>query len=113
MKLLQRKEPVVVFLKESLLDSMDWFRINRIYKVKHYTVLYRGEEHIYINPDIEGGQRISEIITVLFKQKYLSQKAEQLLDEVEKLTDGDTINCLLNVWSEWRDKNCITRQKAY
>lgn len=103
-KLLQRKEPVVVFLEEDLLTSMDWFRLIRIYEIKKYTILYRNEEHIYINPAVENGKKISEIIPVLFKEKYLNRKAEKLFDEVEKLTDKEIRNYLFEIWHEWRDE---------
>lgn len=101
---MQRKEPVVVFLEEDLLTSTDWFRLIRIYKIKKYTILYRNEERIYINPAVENSKEISEIIQVLFREKCLNRKAEKLLDEFEKLTDKETHNCLFKIWIDWKNK---------
>jgi len=102
MKLLQNKEVVIEFMKEDLLTSMDWFRLINPYKIKKYSILYREEERIYINPELENGKEISEIIQALFKQKYLNQKTDRLLCKVEELTDTETQNYLLMIWQPSR-----------
>ena len=103
-KLLQRKEPVVVFLEEDMLTSTDWLRLISVYKNKKYTILYRGEEYIYINPAVENSKEISEIIPALFRQKYLNKKSERLFDEVEKLIDKETTEYLQAILAKWRKK---------
>ena len=103
-KLLQGKEPVVVFLEEDMLTSTDWFRLINVYKNKKYTILYRNEEHIYINPVVENSNEISEIIPVLFKERCLNRKTEKFLDEFEKITDKETTEYLQAIWSKWRKK---------
>lgn len=104
MKLLQNKEPVIEFMEENLLTSMDWFKLINSHKIKRYSVLYRGEEKIYINPEIENSKEISEIILALLKQKRLNQKTCRLLYKAGELTDKETQDYLLMIWKDWRDK---------
>lgn len=103
-KLLQRKEPVVVFQEEDMLTSTDWLRLISVYKNKKYTILYRGEEYIYINPAVENSKEISEIIPALFRQKYLNKKSERPFDEIEKLIDKETTEYLQAILAKWRKK---------
>ncbi len=104
MKLLLSKEPIVEFMEEELLNFADWLELLGTQKNNKYTILYRDEEKIYINPKAENSQEVFEIIPVLLKQKYLNKRTEKIFDKVEKLVDKKTYNYIFKIWHKWREK---------
>lgn len=104
MKLVQRKEPVIVFRKEDLTLCRAWQSASMVHGIREYIILYDNEEHIYINPASDNSQRIFEITNKLFKQKYINSRGERLLDEIIELAGKETEKYLYMVWIKWRDK---------
>lgn len=101
-KLITRKQPIIMLWKEELLNSNDWFIINRVYKMQNYTILYDYREHISINPAIKDSKELVEVVRKIFEQKYLCGRTEKLLDEVEKMTDKQIANNLVRIWIDWK-----------
>lgn len=102
--MIKRKQPIVMLWEEKLLSAKDWFRINRVYHMSKYTILYNNREHISINPSIVESKRLVEIVKELFCKKHMSGSAEKLLDEVKRITDEKTVDILVEIWFEWKKK---------
>lgn len=103
-KLVTRKQPIVMLWREDLLNADDWLIINMVYKMQEYTVLYDYREHIYINPAIKDSKKLVETVKKIFADQCIYRRTEKLFDEVEAMTDHQTMLVLSEVWYEWREK---------